>query len=389
MNLLVKILTFWIPVRVWRHKLRHCVERWLSDLIPLQDNWIVFYDTFSKSGNGDSIYPLASELRKHHPTMRFFFVSNVPRDIEMADEVLVLGSKRYDYIMKRAKYLISPMDVPNGKRHGQIWVMTWHGAPLKTIGLLRRNDTTMREYVKSFRNCNYFCNTSSVFADLFKKSFDLTDSMFVNTGLPRNDILLHTNRDVIAESVRKKLHIPKNKKVLFYCPTWRRTDWHQPMPFDMEKMKQELGKDYILLIRSHVGKHTWVDKNGHDINDSDINNEFFVNVADYNNLSELYLITDVFITDYSSAVFDFSLLERPQILFAYDLEQYITEIGLTMDYYKFSPFPIVKTQQELIDAIKNSSKQKPNDLHEFRQRYAEYDKGSASRQILSIIGLEE
>lgn len=387
MKRFAKILTFWIPVRAWRHKLRNWIYQQLCNLIPLHDDWVVFYDTFSKSGNGDSILPLAIELRRRKPYMRFFFVSNTPRDIEMADEVLVIGSPRYDYVMERAKYLFSPMDVPNGKRKGQIWVMTWHGAPLKTIGLLRQDNATMRKHVKTFRNCDYFCNTASVFKDLLKKSFDLTDNVFVNTGLPRNDILLCADKDNIAASVRKKLGIPKNKKVLFYCPTWRRTDWHQPMPFDMKKLEKSLGDEYVLLIRSHVGKHTWIDKDGKDINS--LNDDFCIDVADYNNLSELYLITDVFITDYSSAIFDFSLLERPQILFAYDLEQYIAEIGLTMDYYKFSPFPIAKTQDELLDVIKNSSKQKTNNLHKFKQKYTEYDIGTASKQILSIIGLED
>lgn len=60
-----------------------------------------------------------------------------------------------------------------------------------------------------------------------------------------------------------------------------------------------------------------------------------------------------------------------------------------MDYYKFSPFPIAKTQDELLDVIKNSSKQKTNNLHKFKQKYTEYDIGTASKQILSIIGLED
>jgi len=388
MKKFAKILTFWIPVRSWRHAARDKIISGLMKFIPLHNDWIVFYDTFSKSGNGDSIRPLAIELRKQKPNMRFFFVSNTPRDIEMADEVLVVGTRRYEYIITRAKYMITPMDIPYvNKRKGQIWVMTWHGAPLKTIGLMRQDNATMREYVKSFRKCDYFCNTASVFADLLKKSFDLPDNVFINTGLPRNDILLCPDRNNIVASVRKKLGITKDKKVLFYCPTWRQTDWHQPMPFDMQKIEKALGDEYVFLMRSHVGKHTWVDKNGHDINN--IDDGFFINVADYNNLSELYLITDVFITDYSSAIFDFSLLERPQVLFAYDLEQYIAEIGLTMDYYKFSPFPIAKTQDELLGAIKNSSKQKPDDLYKFKQKYTEYDTGTASKQILSILGLED
>ena len=388
MKKFAKILTFWIPVRSWRHAAREKIISELMKFIPLHNDWIVFYDTFSKSGNGDSTLPLAIELRKQKPNMRFFFVSNTPRDIEMADEVLVVGTKRYEYIITRAKYMITPMDIPYvNKRKSQIWVMTWHGSPLKTIGLLRQDNATMREYVKSFRKCDYFCNTASVFADLFKKSFDLADNVFINTGLPRNDILLHPDKDNIIPLVRKNLGIPKNKKVLFYCPTWRRTDWRQPMPFNLQELEKSLGDEYVLLMRTHVGKHDWIDKNGNKMSLTD--NRFVYDVGSYENISELYLISDVLITDYSSTSFDFSLLERPQVLFAYDLEHYIAEIGLTMDYYKFSPFPIAKTQNELLDAIKNSSKQKINDLRKFRQKYAEYETGTASKQILSILGLED
>ena len=165
----------------------------------------------------ENIVLISIEKGNSNLLFTFFFVSNTPRDIEMADEVLVIGSPRYDYVMERAKYLFSPMDVPNGKRKGQIWVMTWHGAPLKTIGLLRQDNATMRKHVKTFRNCDYFCNTASVFKDLLKKSFDLTDNVFVNTGLPRNDILLCADKDNIAASVRKKLG-KKIKKFCFIAP---------------------------------------------------------------------------------------------------------------------------------------------------------------------------
>lgn len=383
MKRFVKLLTFWIPVRAWRHWVRDHIESTLIGMIPLNKNWVIMYDTFSKSGNGDSIRPLAIELRKRKPNMKFFFVSKTLRDIDMADEVLVIGSKRYEYIITRAKYLFSPMDLPSTKRKGQIWVMLWHGSPLKKIYHLKDNSQQYESYTNLFLNVDYFCLISKMFLPVLSNAFKLDKNIFVNTGIPRNDVLIYGNNKKYIEKIKHDLNIPLDKKVLFYCPTWRRYDWKQPMPFDIVKIKKSLGSEYVLLMRSHVGKHDWVDKDGNKISfDKD---DFIYDVGSYENISELYLISDVLITDYSSSIFDYAILERPQILYAYDLDAYESEYGFVFDYNTFSPFPIVKTEKDLIKSILDAEKQSKNKLKNFHKKYAEYQTNNSTNKIINLV----
>lgn len=102
MKKLIKVLTFWIPIKKWRRKAQENLKKSLVNFIPLKKNWIIFYDTFSQNGNGDNIRPLAEELRRRHPDFKFFFVAKEKKEIEMADEVLIVGSKRFEDISEVA-----------------------------------------------------------------------------------------------------------------------------------------------------------------------------------------------------------------------------------------------------------------------------------------------
>lgn len=390
MNRWAKILTFWIPFRGVRHWARKQIIRLFIFCIPLHKDWIVFYDTFSKSGNGDSIRPLAVELRKRRPDMRFFFVSNSPRDIEMADEVLVVESERYDYIMKRAKYMITPMEVPGGKRRGQIWVMTWHGNAIKSIYLHHEQTPKMYKIMEPYKRIDMWTIPSTVTRDIFAQMFNLALKVFVPTGVPRNDILCaddKTKNDVITNT-RKKLGLSENDKVIFYCPTWRSGDHKMPFMIDIDYMKSTLGKEYKLLVRSHTGRHNWVDKNGNQII---IKDDSVIDVGEYPMVSDLYLIADIFISDYSSAILDFAILKKPILLFDYDYDEYMSKTGFVYDYANEIPAPILRESHDLIDAIKDIQ----DVLHKYSKRYNafnkkwnEFEKGNATIQVLDLLKLK-
>lgn len=389
MKKLLKFLTFWIPVKKWRQKAREALRLFFMRFIPLKKNWVIFYDTFSKNGNGDSIRPVAEELRRRRPDFKFFFVSKEMRSIDMADEVLILGTQRYEQVLMRAKYVVSPMDLPASKRQGQIWIMTWHGTPLKKIYLSREDTPEFRNYVKPFHNIDVFCNSSLEHGKIYEEALLVPSASIKNMGLPRNDILLQDSDNRIRNQVRKKLGIPDDKKVLFYCPTWRRYDWKMPMPLDLDKLKREIGNEYCILLRSHVGKHDWVDERGNKININD--DGFTYDVRDYPNISELYLACDVLITDYSSSIFDFAITQKPQILFAYDLEDYRNEFKFYFDYENFVPGPIAKKTGELILHIanlKNYERKYGEQYQKFKETFCAYEDGHAAERVVDYI-LEE
>lgn len=386
MKKLIKVLTFWIPIKKWRRKAQENLKKSLVNFIPLKKNWIIFYDTFSQNGNGDNIRPLAEELRRRHPDFKFFFVAKEKKEIEMADEVLIVGSKRFEEVLYQTKYLISPMDLPPFKRKGQIWVMTWHGAPIKKLYLDREDKPEFRQYVRPFQYIDIFCNSSPVYKKIYADSFNISQDIIKETGLPRNDILFHDKDSQIRNRIRKELGIPENKKALFYCPTWRRYDWKMPMPLNLDKLKKELGDEYCIMLRSHVGKHDWVDEKGNKITIGQ--DGFTFDVASYVDISGLYLAADVLISDYSSTIFDGGITAKPQIFYPFDLEDYKKEFQLNFDYDEFVPGAITQNTDELITAVKdlpNYETKYGEKYKKFRQTFCTYEDGCATTRVIDLM----
>jgi CDP-glycerol glycerophosphotransferase len=344
------------------------------------ENWVVFFDLFSKNGNGDSIRPVAEELRRQRPDMKFIFVSKKKKmKIDMADDVIVHRSKnpfeilKYHHVISHAKYLVSPMGFPNvKKRKGQFWLQTWHGNVIKSTYLHKEDTPKMRKKMAIYKNADAWCTCSEATTEVYMKTFGLECGIFIKTGLPRNDILFAAPGNV-------QIDIPEDKKVMFYCPTWRNAKYKMPFMLDIARLKEKFGQDYVLLIRAHVGKHDWIDADGKPF---DINDDFVIDVGQYPNISELYLASDIFITDYSSAVFDFALTKKPVILFAYDLEDYKQNTGFCIDYENEMPGPIVFNNDELIDAIENIGTQDTQKYAAFLEKFCKYETGNAANLVV-------
>ena len=358
-----------------------------DNLFGIKEDWVVFFDMFSKNGNGDSTRPLAEELKKRRPDMKFFFCcnkKNMLSHIDMADEILVEKTLRFKYVCSRAKYIISPMGFPNKgkKRKGQVFVQTWHGNALKKTYLARdKNNHKFKKYAKQFENTDLFLLQGDKTRECMKEVFDLKDSMLFESGFPRNDILFNATEE-FKNDLRKQLGLPEGKKVIFYCPTWRSGNYKAYLPFNLKKFKEVLGKDYVMLIRSHVGKHKWVDANGNLINIFD--NEFSFDGGWYPEATHLYLISDIFISDYSSAIYDFAVTKKPEILYIYDADEYTKEFGLFFDIRHFTPFPKAENEQELLDAILNLNINQ-EEYDKFLKDYCTYEDGHASEKVIDAM----
>ena len=359
-----------------------------KSLFKIEENWVVFSDMFSKNGNGDSIRPIAEELKKQQPDMKFFFCSNSKKgqklnQIDMADEVIFKGSLRYKYVCSKAKYVVTNMSFPNHgkKRKGQIFIATWHGCgPKKTYLAVDKENKSYIKYAKSFEKVDAFCLQGEVGKDVFKEVFNLKDEVFINSGLPRNDILFSADEEFKKE-FKKSLGLPEDKKVILYCPTWRREDYNFKayLPLNIENLKSKLQDDYVLLLRSHVGKHTWVNSNREVV--SIFDNEFCFDGAQGLDITKLYLITDILITDYSSSITDFAITGKPQVLYVYDIEEYSKKVGLFFDMKKDYPFPVAENEDELIDAILNLNID--NEKYDsFKEKHVGYEKGQASKFVV-------
>lgn len=251
-----------------------------------------------------------------------------------------------------------------------IRIETWHGTPMKKI-CGEENETSVETLNPNRRidKSTIRCAQSEYDRDIFARIFSAQKDAILLSDLPRNDSLLSYTKEEI-NNIKRKIGINSGKKIILYTPTYReylmcedRKSEIVP-PIDLKKWEKTLGNEYVLLVRAHY------------VVSESLNlpeNEFVIDVSNYNCLNDLYAISDMMISDYSSTFFDYSILHRPMFCFAYDLEEYSRKRGLYLDMEKELPCPIDKDEDSLLSHILNVNYNAASEASKkFQMKYAPY-----------------
>lgn len=230
-------------------------------------------------------------------------------------------------------------------------VQLWHapGASKKFGGSV---DIESREILKKIsENTDYLIVTSKNIIDYYSEAFQISKSKIMPLGLPRMDYYFENHdADKLKQKFYQKYDVSQDKKIILYAPTFRDEQKYNNVfdYLDLDKFNEALGNDYILALRLHPKIKNFYK--------GDISSESqYVDVSDWESEQELMLISDMLITDYSSIMIEYCVLNRPIIFFAYDLDSYLaSERGFYYDFRKTVPGPIVQDCDELIEAIKNN-----------------------------------
>src|SRR5690606_7699314 len=151
--------------------------------------------------------------------------------------------------------------------------------------------------------------------------------------------------------IKDELGLPFNKKIILYAPTWRDNQYYAKgrykfeIPMNLEVLKENLSHEYIIILRMHylVAENLQLSKY----------QGFVYDFSNHEDIRDLYLISDVLITDYSSVFFDYAILNRPIIFYVFDIEEYRDKLrGFYFNLEKEAPGPLVKTTEQLINVIK-------------------------------------
>lgn len=361
---------------------------------PMVQNWVLFESFFGKSYSDSPKY-IYEYLSANAPSKyKFIWVINKKgTKIPFRHKKVKRFSIRYFYYLARCGYMVFNSRQPAWvvKREGNIFLQTWHGTPLKRLvfdidDISSATPKYKQEVYKQSRAWDYLIAANGFSSETFKRCF-LFENTMLDTGYPRNDILHSPDRDQIAAIIKNRLGIPKDKKTILYAPTWRDDEFYAKgqykfeLQLNLDMMKQELGDEYVLLLRTHYF-----------IADSlDVSHlsGFAYNLSKYDDISELYLISDILITDYSSVFFDFANLKRPMLFFTYDLEKYRDVLrGFYIDIEKEVPGPLVYTSEEVVESIKDidSIREKYQDRYEeFYNRFCGWEDGQASKKVVESV----
>ncbi|MCZ2258662.1 CDP-glycerol glycerophosphotransferase family protein [Sporosarcina sp. G11-34] len=262
-------------------------------------------------------------------------------------------------------------------------IQLWHAAgAVKKFGMANPNfyerpAVAQKRFLKVYDRFDKVVVGSDEMIPIFKQAFNLTDDQFLTTGIPRTDFFFdEAAMDIAEQSVLRAYPEIGNKKVVLYAPTFRWDQLNgQDIPIDIESMTASLGPEYLLFIRMHPAVKMSEDRSRID---------GVIDVSGYPNVNELLLVTDYLITDYSSLPYEFALLNRPQIFYPYDLEEYEKESGFWGLYEESVPGPVVRSTDEIIQLIENDNFNFEQ-IHHFSSQWNKYSLGKSSGSLVEYL----
>jgi CDP-glycerol glycerophosphotransferase len=362
--------------RHYRSRLRQPID---PDLAVFGAYWYRGY-----SCNPRAIYEKARELV---PGFRGVWVvkpeavASLPEGVEH----VLPGTREYYDVIARAKWFVNNVNFPNHlvKRPGTTHVMTHHGTPLKRMGLdLQEAVVAGRrmDFNALLRRCerwDYSVSQNAFTTPIWERVFP-TRYESLETGYPRNDVLANATAEDVAR-IRAELGLEPGEVVVLYTPTHReyRTG-HVPM-LDLAAVADGLGPGHVLLARLHYFY-------GEDPALRRLHREGRVrDVSEHPSIEALCLASDVLLTDYSSIMFDYAVLDRPIVIHAPDWEVYRAMRGTYFDLMAEPPGVITRTEGEVVEALTSGAAggEEARRLRAaFRTRFASLEDGGAAERVV-------
>jgi CDP-glycerol glycerophosphotransferase len=376
-----------------RTKMYNQLYRSLFLRLPMKEKTIVF-ESFLGKNYSDSPKYIYEYMKSENLDFKYIWIFNQKgRNIPGNPKQIKRFSLAYYYYLATSKYWVSNSRMPLHlkKRPGNIYLQTWHGTPLKKLvfdmnDIYSANPNYKKDFYEQSRRWDYLLSPNQYSSEVFRSAFKYEKTM-LEYGYPRNDILYHSDREINANRIKQKLNIPLDKKVILYAPTWRDDEFYEPgkykfsLRLNLQKMKEQLGDEYVVLMRMHYFISDNIETEGL--------GDFAYNLSKYDDIAELYLISDILITDYSSVFFDFASLKRPILFYTYDLEKYRDKLrGFYINIETDVPGPLIKTTEEIIDSIINIEivKDKYKDRYEaFYQKFCEWENGEAAAKVVEKV----
>ena len=274
-----------------------------------------------------------------------------------------------------------PLAFMNFKNETKV-VQLWHapGASKKFGGSVAGPDDVSM-LLRISKNTDFLISSSKKIEDYYAEAFQIDKSKIKALGLPRLDYYFE-NHDLnkLKEDFCKRYDIDSNKKIILYAPTFREEEKYNNVfnYLNLKKFNEVLGSDYVLALRLHPKIKDFYKENIESI-------EKYVDCSDYPSEQELMMLSDVLITDYSSIMIEFAVLNRPIMFFVYDLDNYLkTERGFYYDFKKTVPGKLVYNSDELINAIKNNDFDKDK-ISSFTKTQFDAIDGKSSKRVVDFL----
>lgn len=359
---------------------------------PIKDNKILFESFYGKFYSDSPKYLYEYLYETYGDKFEYVWVLN-KGNVKIPGNPKTVKRFSLDYYkhLAESKYLVFNTRQPKRlkKREEQVYIETWHGTPLKRLGfdqgnLYLDNPNSKKSYRSDSSKWDYMVSPNRYTSEIYRSAFAY-DGEIIESGYPRNDILYNAD-DGRINQLKMDLKLPLDKKIILYAPTWRDDDYYDTasvrfdLKLDLHRLKEEFGDEYVIILRLHYFIADNIDLKGLD--------GFVYDLSKHEDIAELYLVSDILITDYSSVFFDYANLKRPILFYTYDLDKYENVLrGFYIDINEV-PGPLLMTNDEVVEAIRNIdgfSRDYDIKYQKFYDRFCYLEDGNASKRVYDEI----
>lgn len=313
-----------------------------KQIVSSLNNNSYFIESFhGKNFSGDPKY-IALQIKKANPNAKIYVSSiNQLVDIEIRHFGFIplrLNSAEYLKRFRECKYVIMNGNTLDsaGKQPGQVFIQTWHGFPLKRmvndLTDPRQRDIESKAFSPRMKKWDYLLTSSEFNTELLQSAFKLTENnhlTILESGLPKNEFLIEYKN---SKAKKDELHLKYfnkpnigDKKYILFCPTWRKNKRNNISDINLIDLLSYLPENYEIIVKLHPLESRL--RYQYSVLDERIHC-FYNELVD---IQELYILSDVLISDYSSAIFDYVHTEGKIIVLQEDVDEYVNTVGWYFD----------------------------------------------------------
>ena len=311
------------------------------------------------------------ELKKENKYSLKMVLINYNKKSLINNFLYMLNCIKQIYVINTSKVVLITDNnyvISNFKRPGVKVIQVWHA----TGAIKKFGNAIKREY--PIKNYDYVIANSDYWKQPYQEAFNVSEQGVIITGMPRVDHLVDPYYLTQAKArMYSRYPILKGKKVILYAPTFRGNIYQgfKTVDFDAQAVLNALGEEYVIIFKFHplLLKTTLSD-------DSRVIN------MNHENTHDLFAVCDVLISDFSSIIFDYSLLNKPMCFFVPDLDEYIETLGCFVDYRRVMPGAICYNETQVIAALQGNKKY---DIKAFRDMFFKYQDGHNTQRIVMFI----
>ncbi len=363
---------------------------------PIDDKSVLINSQHGKNISGNMFYIL-KELSKNEEYKDYKIYVAYNREYKksfieklsqykMNNAILIdINTRKYTKVLATSKFVFNDTSFPVYyiKPEGQIYLNTWHGTPLKTLGKSTTNDFyDIANLQKNFVEADYLLYPNEYMMNHMIEDYMLngiSNNKIMLCGYPRNEIFFDIDR---KNEIKKKLKL-EDKQLIAYMPTWRGNVRKVSVENQIKQIEEylqyidnNLKENQIMFVNLHPFVGNKIDLTKH--------TKIQLFLPEYETYDFLN-ICDILVTDYSSVFFDYAITKNKVILFAYDEEEYLQERGVYLKLDQL-PFKKVNTVESLIEEINNPEVE---DTRDFLEKFCKYDRKDISKKICENIILNK